>query len=69
MVYSIKYWLLSRLSVGSNPGHDTCVLEQDALLELLLVIQWFKWVPVRVEVDTVYDKAFGASWQLGAVYS
>ncbi len=27
-----KFWWLRYRSVGSNPGHDTCVLEQDAFL-------------------------------------
>ena len=29
----------------------------------------YKWVPVRVEVDIVNEKAFVAPGQLGAVYS
>ena len=51
-------------SVGSNPSHDTCALEQDTLLQLLLFIQGYKWVPARVEVDTVFEKAFGTPQQL-----
>ena len=25
----LKFWWLSHRDVGSNPGHDTCVFEQD----------------------------------------
>ena len=32
------FWWLSQRSVGSGPGHGTCVLEQDALLIMLLFI-------------------------------
>ena len=39
--------------MGSNPCHDTCVLEQDTLLKLLLFTQGYKWVPARVAIDTV----------------
>ena len=46
--------------MGSNPGRDTCVLEQDSLLKLLLFTQGYKLVPARVEVDIVNEKAFGA---------
>ena len=35
-------------------------LEQDTLLELFLFTQGYNWVPARVEVDIVYDKAMGA---------
>ena len=42
--------------MGSNPGRDTCVLEQDTLLKLLLFTQGYKWVPARVEVDIVNEK-------------
>ena len=64
-----KFWWLSHRSVGSNPGSDTCVLEQDSLLCLLLYTYGHKWVPAMVQVDIVYEKAFGAPRQLGAVYS
>ncbi len=37
--------------VGSNLGHGNCVLEQDALLVLLLLTWGYKWVPARVEVN------------------
>ncbi len=51
--------------MGSNPGHDICVLEQDTLLKLLLFTQGYKWVPARVEVDIVFEKAFGKPQQPG----
>ena len=43
-------------SVGLNPGCDTCVLEQNTLLYLLLFTQGNKWVSARVEVDILYEK-------------
>ena len=62
MVKSIEFkvWWLSNQSLGSIPCHDTCVLEQDAFLELLLFTQEYKWVPAKVEVYIVYERAFGA---------
>ena len=42
---------------GSIPGHYTCVIEQDAILQLLLFTQRYKWVPARVNVDIVFEKA------------
>ena len=54
------------MSVGLNPGHGTGVLEQDALLQLLLFTQGYT---ARVEVDIVYKKATSAIQQLRAVYS
>ena len=47
---------LSHRGVGLGSGHDMCVLEQDALLQLFLFTQGYKWV--RVEVDILYIKAF-----------
>ena len=64
-----KFWWLSHRSVVSNPGHDTCVLEQDTLQQLLLISKGYKWVLLRVEVDIVNEKVFGAPRQLGAAYS
>ena len=64
-----RFVVLSHQSLGSNPGRDTCVLEQDTLLQLLLFPQGNKWVRARVEVDFVNEKAFGAPRQFGAVYS
>ena len=58
-----KFWWLSHRSVGSNPSPDTCVLEQDTLL--LFLTQGYKWV----QVDIVYEKAFGTPRQLRAVYA
>ena len=47
--------------------------EQDILLYLLFFTHyWYKWVPARVdmvEVDIVYEKAFGALRLPRAVYS
>ena len=37
-----------------------CVREQDTLLQLLLFTQGYNWVPARVEVDIVYEKATSA---------
>ena len=50
--------------MGLNLGHDSCVLEQDTLLQLLLFTQGYKWVHVRVEVDIVSEKANEAPQQL-----
>ena len=59
--------------MGSNPGPDTCVFEQDILLYLLFFTHYgYKWVTARVdmvEVDIVYEKAFGALRLPRAVYS
>ncbi len=53
--------------VGSNHGtvQDTCVLEQDALKQLLLFTDGYKWVPERVESDIVFEKAFRVPRQPG----
>ena len=59
--------MLSHQSVGSNPGRDTCVHEQETLLQLLLFTQGYKWVPVRVEVDIVFEKAT-SPMAVGAAY-
>ena len=64
-----KFWWLSHQSVGLNPGHGTCVLEQDALLVLLLFTPGYKCVPSRVVVGIVFAKAFGALWLPRPVYS
>ena len=57
--HRIQVLVLSHRSVGSNPGRDTCVLEQDTLLQLLLFTQGCTWA-ARVEVDIVYEKATSA---------
>ena len=62
-----KFWWLSHRSVGLNPGGDTCVLEQDSLLCLLLYTYGYKWVPARVQVDIVNEKAFRACNSLGCI--
>ena len=49
-----KFWWLSHRSVGSNPDHDTCVLEQNAIIASLHPGRGYKWVPVRVEVGSVF---------------
>ena len=40
-----------------NPFFKISVLEQDALLSLLFFNKGFRWVPARLEVDIVYEKA------------
>ena len=54
--------------MGSGPSHDTSVLEQDALIQLLLFTRGYKWVPVRVEVD-VFEKNLWSTTQAQDVYS
>ena len=29
LAHETLWWLISHQGVGSNPGHDTCLLEQD----------------------------------------
>ena len=51
------------LMAESNPGcdHGACVLEQDTFtvhcFSLPRSVNGYKWVPVRVEVDIVFEKA------------
>ena len=45
--------------MGSNPGHETPVFTIIASLHPGV------WVPARVEVDVVFEKAFEAMQQLG----
>ena len=45
--------------MGSNPGRDTCVLEQDTLYyNCFSLPTWYKWIPAWVDVDIVNEKAF-----------
>ena len=59
----IQVLWLSHRSLGSNPGHTTCFLEQDALLyNCFSLSRGMRGEPARVEVDSVFEKATGAQW-------
>ena len=45
--------------LGLDPGHDNCVLEQDALTIIASLHPGvYMGIPARVDVGTVYEQAF-----------